>query len=331
MTEQNADCIFSKKTIQYGDPVVVITEQNNLKCILLKEGDVLNYKYGSMKHENLVGLTYGTKVALPKKGFIYTLPFTPELWTKTLSHRTQIIYSTDASLIVRNLELRPGKRVFEAGIGSGSLSHYLARAVWPTGKLYSFDFHEQRAQQARAEFLSHGLGEIMIAGHRDVIGDGFPIQLNEKGINELAVDAIMLDLPNPWNLIEKLSGYLKRNVVTKVCIFAPCIEQVQKSTVALRQHGFVHVNTIECLSRRYEIRKSTPAVANLGQKHVIFSDNGDSDIRYPLCSEVCSFPHPNLASNDNQTGIKFIPECVPEATMPGHTGFLTFATHLPEQ
>jgi tRNA A58 N-methylase Trm61 len=38
------------------------------------------------------------------------------------------------------------------GTGSGSLSHAFVRAVQPTGHLYTFDFHEQRADIAREEF-----------------------------------------------------------------------------------------------------------------------------------------------------------------------------------
>lgn len=43
-----------------------------------------------------------------------------------------------------------------AGTGSGSFSHSIARTVGPTGKLFSFEFHEQRANKAR----SVGLGRL---------------------------------------------------------------------------------------------------------------------------------------------------------------------------
>ena len=50
-----------------------------------------------------------------KKGWLYLLHPSPELWTVTLPHRTQILYSTDISLIMMELELRPGSVVVESG------------------------------------------------------------------------------------------------------------------------------------------------------------------------------------------------------------------------
>lgn len=82
------------------------------------------------------------------RGWVTVLHPTPELWTLTLPHRTQIIYSTDASLIAMEIGLRPGSKVIEAGTGSGSLSHCIARSISPSGCLYTFDFHQQRVKMA---------------------------------------------------------------------------------------------------------------------------------------------------------------------------------------
>lgn len=47
------------------------------------------------------------------------------------------------------------------GTGSGSLSHALIRSIFPTGHLYTYEFHEQRSQTAREEFANHGMLSII--------------------------------------------------------------------------------------------------------------------------------------------------------------------------
>jgi tRNA (adenine57-N1/adenine58-N1)-methyltransferase len=48
-----------------------------------------------------------------------------------LSHRTQILYIADISLVVAYLELVPWCVVPESGTGSGSLTTSLAHAIMP--------------------------------------------------------------------------------------------------------------------------------------------------------------------------------------------------------
>lgn len=95
------------------------------------------------------------------RGWAFVLQPTPELWTQTLPHRTQIIYTPDISMILYQLDIKPGSFVIESGTGSGSLSHYFIRAVKPHGHLHTFDFHELRVEQAREEFTNHGLSNFV--------------------------------------------------------------------------------------------------------------------------------------------------------------------------
>jgi tRNA (adenine57-N1/adenine58-N1)-methyltransferase len=72
--------------------------------------------------------------------------------------------------------MKPGARVLECGTGSGSFSHSIARTIAPTGKLFSFEYHQQRAEIAAEEFKSHGLGDLIELKHRDVCKDGFGLK-----------------------------------------------------------------------------------------------------------------------------------------------------------
>lgn len=156
-----------KDIISEGDTVILyltISQIYNIKAqekSKNKKGveveNIFQTPYGALKCGELIGKSYGSKVSL-SKGWGYVLQPTPELWTVTLPHRTQIIYTPDISMIILQLELCPGSIVIESGTGSGSLSHAFIRAVKPHGHLYTFDFHEIRSKTAEQEFDDHGLG-----------------------------------------------------------------------------------------------------------------------------------------------------------------------------
>lgn len=88
------------------------------------------------------------------------------------------------------------------GTGSGSLSHSFMKSVYPNGHLYTFDFHEGRADTARKEFQDHDCGSVVTVQHRDVCQDGFG--LSNK------VDAVFLDLPLPWEALTFAKEALKQ-------------------------------------------------------------------------------------------------------------------------
>ena len=73
------------------------------------------------------------------------LAFTPELWTLSLTHRTQILYGIDIATVCSYLNLRPGGIVIESGTGSGSLTVSLARTVGIGGHVNTFEFNADRA------------------------------------------------------------------------------------------------------------------------------------------------------------------------------------------
>ena len=75
----------------------------------------VRHKYTISSRHNLQILLLQV-YAKKKKGWIYILHPSPELWTVTLPHRTQILYTTDISLITLELELKPGSVVIESGM-----------------------------------------------------------------------------------------------------------------------------------------------------------------------------------------------------------------------
>ncbi|CAL1527088.1 unnamed protein product [Lymnaea stagnalis] len=309
----------TKDKIEYGDTVILHIGYNNMIPLIIKKGETHQTKFGAVKHDAMVGMTYGTRVQCPK-GWICTLHPTPELWTLCLPHRTQILYSTDISMIIYQLDLKPGSVVAEAGTGSGSLSHAMLRTVLPTGRLLTFEFHKERSEKALEEFTQHQLKEFVTVTHRDVCGEGF--QLNNE------VDAVFLDLPKPWECIKSAKDAIKKEG-GRLCTFSPCIEQVQRSCDELVKNGFTDITTVECLARNFNIQKAKLQNINLddGAGDTFSIENENSGESNP---KVMKMENTNLDSKQDKkrdnNSIHCFSAAVPVIGMQGHTGFLTFAS-----
>ncbi|ORX53670.1 tRNA methyltransferase complex GCD14 subunit [Hesseltinella vesiculosa] len=302
-----------KKYIEDGDLAVLYINRNTQSTAWIKSGEETNTRFGVFKHDDLIGKEYGSKVVSSNyKGFIYVLHPTPELWTMVLPHRTQILYLPDISFISTYLDMKPGSRVLECGTGSGSFSHSIARTIAPTGKLYTFEYHEQRTQVAQKEFDDHGLSDLIVLQQRDVCKDGFGL--------EDAVNAVFLDLPAPWEAIASAKKAFKQHRTGKICTFSPCIEQVSRSVQALYDHGFVDITMYECLSRDHDVssmRKITfeEAIAAAKAKEPI-------SVREPKSKSL------KRKADADDTTPKYLISKAP-VDCRGHTSYLTFATFLP--
>lgn len=66
--------------------------------------------------------------------------------------RTQVVNEIDSSIIVAGLDLYPGCKVIESGTGSGCMTLCLARAVYPNGNVFTFEYNSTRADIATTEF-----------------------------------------------------------------------------------------------------------------------------------------------------------------------------------
>ncbi|KAK2608382.1 tRNA (adenine-N(1)-)-methyltransferase catalytic subunit trm61 [Conoideocrella luteorostrata] len=217
------------------------------------------------------------KVTVASSGFVYVLRPTPELWTSSLPHRTQVVYTPDYSYVLQRIRARPGSRIIEAGSGSGSFTHASARAVYNgypksetdiKGKVFSFEFHEPRFQKMQDEIKDHSLEGLVQVTHRDVCDGGFHV----NGKSPKAT-AIFLDVPAPWEALHHLSrrkmfkgGKLDENPgdwespldpaqSAYICTFSPCIEQVTRTVTELRTLGWIDVDMVEIAHRRFNVMR----------------------------------------------------------------------------
>eukprot|EP00756_Hemistasia_phaeocysticola_P051692 Hpha_TRINITY_DN26867_c0_g1::TRINITY_DN26867_c0_g1_i1::g.17229::m.17229/K07442/TRM61, GCD14; tRNA (adenine57-N1/adenine58-N1)-methyltransferase catalytic subunit len=320
--------------IREGDLCILYESFGKKQAVRVKKGGKTQTFNGIWWHDRLIGSAYGSKIVIHgREGKVewdfeaFVLRPTAELWTDCLRHRTQIIYAADIATIVARLNLQPGRVVVEAGTGSGSLSHSLARAVAPSGKLYTFDFHQERAETAGEEFVAHGLGDVVVSGHRDVC-----VQRPESGDNSTwgfgleagVADAVFLDVPKPHLAVPAVHHTLRLAGV--FCNFSPCIEQVQRVCAALAELDFTDIRTHEVLRREFNTESTRfRKFANTPPDEA----GGPSKRR----RKAASGPHSPGAGGEEE---EEVPADTPEVSLlhpignaKGHTGYLTFAHKAP--
>lgn len=248
-----------KDTIEEGDLVLAFIGRSNIKPIKVTNGEILNTRYGHFKHETMIGMKFGDQMeGANGYGFIHLLHPTPELWTVSLPHRTQIVYTHDSSYIIQRMNVTSGTRVVEAGTGSASLTHSFARTVGKAGKVFTYEFHEPRYLEAKKEIEDHGIDQNTLITHRDVCEDGFqidsiPQEFQKNG--SINAEVVFLDLPSPWTAVTRLDDVIAKDSRVGVCCFSPCIEQVHKTVEALEEYGWTNIEMVEVRGKRWEARK----------------------------------------------------------------------------
>ena len=231
-----------KQVVEQNDTVVLIDE--TLKKIIVNT----NWKtdkirgIGVIDPKTLLGKEYGSKLEIGNKKFWLLIPSLQDK-LQGLYRQAQIILSRDAAHILMNCAIEPGQTVLEAGIGSGSLTIALASAVAPNGKVISYDIRAEFIDHAMKNLRQSSLNQYVITKIKDVT----------EGIDEKDLDAIILDIPNPWAAVEhawnglKVGGYL--------CTYSPLISQVEQTVKAIEHHSFIECKTFENIQREMIVSK----------------------------------------------------------------------------
>ena len=154
-----------------------------------------------------------------------------------------VIYPKDLASVLIQGDIFPGARVLEAGAGSGAATMILLRAVGDEGCVFSYDIRSDMIEITRANVNS------MLPGHRNLflkLGDVY------QGFDENDLDRIVLDLPEPWQVVPHASDRLVPGGI--LLSFLPTVPQVQQLTEALRrQQTFELVETTEVLLRPWTV------------------------------------------------------------------------------
>eukprot|EP01054_Gregarina_sp_Poly1_P006005 Gregarina_sp_Poly_1__6004@NODE_3160_length_1325_cov_23_061208_g1944_i1_p2_GENE_NODE_3160_length_1325_cov_23_061208_g1944_i1NODE_3160_length_1325_cov_23_061208_g1944_i1_p2_ORF_typecomplete_len103_score4_05GCD14_N/PF14801_6/3_7e09GCD14/PF08704_10/0_0086Gcd10p/PF04189_13/0_023_NODE_3160_length_1325_cov_23_061208_g1944_i1224532 len=100
-----------KGLVQEGDFVVLFHNHESLIKTRVSKGKISQFKAGKFRHGDIIGKTYGCRIPdLKTRALNVTvLPWTPELHSLSLDHRTQILVS-NLTYVVAELVAAVGTR-----------------------------------------------------------------------------------------------------------------------------------------------------------------------------------------------------------------------------
>ncbi len=230
--------------LQPGEVILLVDLRRGKRhLVTLRAGQAFHSDRGFIPHETLLGQAEGA-VAVTSRGARY-LALRPTLaeYVLEMPRGAQIIYPKDLATIALFADIGPGQTVVEAGLGSGALTLVLLRLVGPTGRVVSYEAREEFARRAQRNIEAR-------------LGPGVPhtVRLQDVylGIEEAAVDRVVLDLPEPWRLVESAAQALRAGGL--FCAYVPTIPQSQRVHEALAAHpAFALAETFETLLRPWNI------------------------------------------------------------------------------
>lgn len=199
---------------------------------------------GMIPHAAIIGRDEGCRL-LTQDGaeFMMLRPATSDFVVK-MGRPTNILYPKDLGLIIALAGIGAGSNVVEAGTGSGSGTIGLLRATGPAGFVTSYELREEFLPGARRNIEAAFGGEL-------------PPWLSLKcadvcTLAERNLDAIVLDLPEPWLVVPYTLMALRPGGF--LVSFLPTVPQLQQLSLALEESGcFTQVESMESLLRPWEV------------------------------------------------------------------------------
>jgi len=231
------------ETIKEGDDIILYLDSKRKYLVKIIPHQTVHTHRGYIKLDEVIGKRYGAKIKSHMGKEFHILR--PRIRDYILKSRraTQIIYPKDIALIINFAGIGPGSKVIEAGTGSGALTIALAYHVQPNGKIYSYEIKEENIEVAKRNVGRAGLLDYVQFKNRDV----------NEGFDEKNMDAVILDLATPWLIIDKAYEALKDAGI--LVSYSPTIEQIIKTAETLRANHFTDIECIECIIRRYKVKR----------------------------------------------------------------------------
>jgi len=232
---------MSEKNYIEGEQILLIDSKKRRYLIELKAGGEFHTHVGAVLHDDLIGLADGSSLKSNRGGVFSTVRPTMSDFVLKMPRGAQVIYPKDLGPILMLTDLFPGAQVFESGVGSGALSMTMLRAG---ANITGYEIREDFAERAKKN-VKDALGEKALDRYDVLIRDAY------EGIEEKDFDRMVLDLPEPWNVVPHAKTALRSGGI--ILAYTPSIVQAAKFKAALEENGFALIETMEVMNRTWHI------------------------------------------------------------------------------
>ncbi len=258
-------------TFSPHDLVLIVDNKGRRYMFTLLDGGEFHCHAGILSHDEIIGSDAGSQFTTTKGTVFRALVPTMSDYILKMPRGAQVVYPKDHGTIITFADIFPGARVLESGVGSGALSISLLRAIGPNGYLVGYDIREDFAAQAQRNV-------------QKFMGDDLPWRVDVRdiyeGIDETDLDRIVLDLPEPWRVIDHAEKALVPGGM--IISYSPSITQAVQTREKLDESNFGMASTFETLLRGWHIegqavRPDHRMVAHTGFLTVARLLGGESD------------------------------------------------------
>ena len=238
--------------------VLVYRDRRRRWLVRPRDTPKLHTHLGILDVSSLVGEEYGVTVTTTLGDALTILKPTIEDLVMKLTRKTQVIYPKDLGLIVVKLGIHSGSRVIETGTGTGATTALMAYLVQPGGMVFTYDINPDFQDVARKNIEKLGLSQYVTFS----VGD------SKEGLKERGMDAGVLDVGDPWEVVRSMRESLKPSA--PMAVITPTTNQAEKLVAKMVEEQFVSIETVEVLLRHLEARVGMTRPSNIMVGHTAY-------------------------------------------------------------
>ena len=224
-----------------GEKVVLVDAKKRRYLLTLASGSEFHSHAGFFGHDILIGADEGVTVRSSGGARYTAIRPTLSEYVLKMPRGAQVIYPKDLGAILMFADIFPGAKVLESGVGSGALSMTLLRAG---AEIVGYELRQDFADKA-IENVGGFLGSEVLARYEVHVRNAY------DGIDHDDLDRIVLDLPEPWEVVPHAATSLRTGGI--LLAYLPTINQTSQLRAALLAHGFAMAETVEVLHRSWHI------------------------------------------------------------------------------